>query len=339
MAEDYKDESTLRRLYEEQRLTTYEVADECGCSQGTVRYWMDKFGIEPRGKSHEKVAREDLIAELQRVAGELGSPPTYHTVGEHGEYSGFPYQQEFGSWNDALKAAGLEVNRGELVTFSCENCGETREKSRHYIERNERHFCSRECKHDFSRTTVECDHCGTEFECRDSYAENGYANLCPDGCFREYFSETHSGENSPVWVERQKASCDHCGGELNRPEARINSRNFCDKECMRQWQRETDLNTGENSPRWNGGKIHYYGPNWLQQRRLAMERDGHRCADCGMSREKHHQVYGMDLHCHHRVPLQSFKEDDMVDYEHANKLSNLIIVCCDCHADRERNGV
>lgn len=42
----HKDEDTLRWMYEDQRMNTYEMADELGPDASTLRYWMDKFGIE-----------------------------------------------------------------------------------------------------------------------------------------------------------------------------------------------------------------------------------------------------------------------------------------------------
>lgn len=45
---DYRDEANLREWYLEQRLTLDEIAEKCDCAQPTVRYWMDKHGIERR---------------------------------------------------------------------------------------------------------------------------------------------------------------------------------------------------------------------------------------------------------------------------------------------------
>lgn len=55
-------------------------------------------GAEPTG---------DLIDELQRLADELGEIPTQDQMNKHGEYTHPTYQRRFGTWNDAIKGAGL----------------------------------------------------------------------------------------------------------------------------------------------------------------------------------------------------------------------------------------
>lgn len=44
----WRDESVMRRLYIDERMTQYEIADELGCTQQTVWTWMNKHGIEQR---------------------------------------------------------------------------------------------------------------------------------------------------------------------------------------------------------------------------------------------------------------------------------------------------
>ncbi|ELZ06783.1 hypothetical protein [Natrialba aegyptia] len=52
----YRDEETLRRLYVEKGLTTYEIADELECSQYTIRTWMERHGIDRRRRGrHNRV--------------------------------------------------------------------------------------------------------------------------------------------------------------------------------------------------------------------------------------------------------------------------------------------
>ena len=57
-----------------------------------------------------KIIEEDLIAELHRLADELGRLPTVREMNELGEYSHMPYVQRYGSWTEAVEAAGLEPN-------------------------------------------------------------------------------------------------------------------------------------------------------------------------------------------------------------------------------------
>jgi hypothetical protein len=55
-------------------------------------------------------SREQLVEDLQAFAAELGETPTRTEMNDEGPHSSTPYYNEFGSWNDALEAAGLGTN-------------------------------------------------------------------------------------------------------------------------------------------------------------------------------------------------------------------------------------
>lgn len=54
--------------------------------------------------------KPDLIEDLQVFAEELGKTPTKEEMNEYGPHYGKLYQDKFGTWNNALEAAGLEPN-------------------------------------------------------------------------------------------------------------------------------------------------------------------------------------------------------------------------------------
>lgn len=56
------------------------------------------------------IPEEDLLDELRRLADELGRTPGMKMMSERGAYSGRVYPRRFGSWNEAVEAAGLEPN-------------------------------------------------------------------------------------------------------------------------------------------------------------------------------------------------------------------------------------
>ena len=56
----------------------------------------------------QQPTRDDLINELQSLIEELGSAPKAPEMDDQGAYSTHEYYQEFGSWNDALDAAGID---------------------------------------------------------------------------------------------------------------------------------------------------------------------------------------------------------------------------------------
>lgn len=63
--------------------------------------------LEPAPPPTE-VPEADLVAELQRLADELGETPRFSQMSEQGEFAPRTYVRRFGSWNAAVEAAGLE---------------------------------------------------------------------------------------------------------------------------------------------------------------------------------------------------------------------------------------
>ncbi|WMT07796.1 helix-turn-helix domain-containing protein [Natrinema thermotolerans] len=93
--------------------------------------------------------------------------------------------------------------------------------------------------------------------------------------------------------------------------------------------------SGEDHPMWEGGQVHYYGPNWPEQREKRLERDDHQCVVCGVSESEYRDRTGRDLDVHHIRPRREFVDDDGLDHEAANRLDNLITLCRSCHAKWE----
>ncbi|SET50853.1 homing endonuclease associated repeat-containing protein [Natrinema hispanicum] len=69
-----------------------------------------------------KITRKDLVAELERLAADLGKTPTTSDINEHAKFSYQPYYNEFDSFDDALAEADLEreprqqgLSRDELL--------------------------------------------------------------------------------------------------------------------------------------------------------------------------------------------------------------------------------
>lgn len=56
------------------------------------------------------VDKFELISELNRLAEELGHVPRQDEMRDQGNWSAMVYQERFGSWNDALQAAGFDQN-------------------------------------------------------------------------------------------------------------------------------------------------------------------------------------------------------------------------------------
>jgi len=76
-----------------------------------------------------------------------------------------------------------------------------------------------------------------------------------------------------------------------------------------------------------------YGPNWRQQRRKALERDGYRCRTCGAGGGPD----GVSLHVHHIRPFRDYNYIPGVNenYLQANQVENLVALCPSCHRRAE----
>jgi hypothetical protein len=74
---------------------------------GSWRDALEEAGYESR-PPQEKVSKDNLVEELQRLGDELGKQPTLHEMNEHGEYWGSTYKNHFDSWAAAIEAAGFD---------------------------------------------------------------------------------------------------------------------------------------------------------------------------------------------------------------------------------------
>lgn len=76
--------------------------------------WNDAIedaGLTPNAyRQSEPVSEEELLAELNRIADEYGAPPTFDTMEDAGQYAARTYIRRFGSWNEAVEAAGFDPN-------------------------------------------------------------------------------------------------------------------------------------------------------------------------------------------------------------------------------------
>lgn len=72
-----------------------------------------------RTNSHSKEQNKQVyIAELQRLANELGRTPGLRDMNKHGAHSSKTYQNAFGSWNEALREADIGINNEHDIAKS-----------------------------------------------------------------------------------------------------------------------------------------------------------------------------------------------------------------------------
>lgn len=98
----------------------------------------------------KKYTKEFLISELQRFVSENGKNPRFSNMqSKFGYPSNNSYARQFGTWNNALIAAGLEINQyqdhWQDGSETCDNCGKTNDGYRWQYKNNQR-LCEK-CRH------------------------------------------------------------------------------------------------------------------------------------------------------------------------------------------------
>ena len=178
---------------------------------------------------------------------------------------------------------------------------------------------AREHGESIAKTDIYCERCGDFY--KSVYDSNAGSYTYCDDCRGAVKSERVEGEKNPQHGtgEVVEYDCKNCGEHIEQLKSDSGSK-FCDRDCLFEYQQ------GENHGMWNGGKEHYYGPNWEAQREACLERDNYRCQACGISNEE----APIALNAHHIQPYKSFD-----DNERANRVDNLVALCLSCHGKWE----
>jgi len=231
-----------------------------------------------------------------------------------------------------------------MPEVDCHTCGETVQKPPHKIERNDRHFCSRECYHEAGRpdmagennptkpakekAELTCEVCEDTFEVHPYRADS--ARFCSRECKDENL-RGKTGEDAVGWEDATETfECQNCGDDFEEYPYR-NQTLYCSESCYREASKE--IFAGDNNPAWRGGRVDNYGPNWDEQRSKALDRDDHSCQQCGVEQS----ATDTPLHVHHEKRLGWFKEEyDAPEwYKRGNELDNLTTLCRSCHMKEE----
>lgn len=212
-----------------------------------------------------------------------------------------------------------ESNRKKPTEHICQYCQKPFSTRRNDKIRNK--YCSIPCFQAayHSRSILTCRYCSKQFEVKLSQNNRRY---CSPECRKQ--------------AGRVTCICQYCEKrfEITRSAFIQSGGKFCSRECHYRWESENV--SGENHPLWKGGRVYYRGPNWLAQRKLALERDNRTCQCCGKKKPRrgNHDV-------HHIVSFRDFgyvvgKNDN---YKLANDLRNLITLCKKCHKKAEKGEI
>lgn len=288
-----------------------------------VRRWgswpeaKEAAGLDPETRTSRRIEREELIEALQELAGELGKPPTQIEMNDLGRYSHRPYYRAFGAWSDALRAAGFYPNHVN------------------HLDENRLVEAMQELAEElgYPPTIAQMNERG-EFSAEPYFTAFGSWTAAWEAAGLEHRSWLPARASEEELLEAIRDLAEELGHAPTRGEMREQgpySREPFER-VFGSWS--AALEEAGFSPYRQvdtDGEWQYYGPDWPEQRRTALERDGWACRDCGMTDEEHRAVDSGGLHVHHRTPFREFE-----DREAANRLGNLVTLCRACHSDRER---
>ena len=180
---------------------------------------------------------------------------------------------------------------------------------------HKRTYCSRKClgqaAHQMAhRIQVACEWCATPFVTKEVPAPSDKPQrFCSHSCSAQAMAASR-GLRTHQHISH---ICLSCGKEFTPRRHLERPHLFCSRKCWKAHYR------GPNHRFWKGGYERYFGPNWDEQRDLALDRDGHRCRECDASTQ---------LAVHHIVSRRAFGKDWVA----MNALSNLITLCHPCHS-------
>jgi ribosomal protein S27AE len=124
----------------------------------------------------------------------------------------------------------------------------------------------------------------------------------------------------PQGVPKESSTCPKCGEDFLRLDSHFRGLTTCEPPPG-FFGDEADADTDTYHTR--------HGSDFKEARKAALERSGYRCERCGMTNTEHKErddLFGGGLHVHHKVDTTEY--DDM---SKAHDLSNLEVLCAECH--------
>lgn len=384
---------TQAEMDDEGDVSSHTIIDEFGSWNEGVR----AAGLQP--KHRKSIPDTDVLEAIQSLAETLGHPPSMTTMEERGTVSVDVACDRFGSWTNAVRAAGYEPVSEMIVPPNRISESEVVSAIQELAAEKGRAPCASEMNEEGSVPAQTVRSRYGSFE--DAVRAAGLEPFDPKAAAKKSEDEVVSairdlareldavptvdemeahGEHSASLVEARFGSwnaglraagfepnlrrdiptdellsaIDRLESELGRVPRWIDNRRHGEFSVQTYHDRFGDWDSaleaaGYEPPGHPSGEDHhwwkdpedrssgfgYYGADWSDQRRRARERDDQVCQmpGCEMTDERHRERHGYSLHVHHITPLRSFVDDDgTIDYDEANALDNLVTLCVAHHA-------
>jgi len=329
-----------------------------------------------------RVTKAEAFADLKRVAGRLGHPPTIAEYREHGKYSCPTVAKHFDGSFKTARAAALDVpdnrlaeHRREELLADIERVAEMvdREPSKTDYEEHGDYALStityrfeswiaakeeadvydgldetvtkEELLNDMERVDQEID--GPLSQLR--YNKHGKWTTRPvkrrfssweKACQKAGVSRPNMGPR-PADDKELLADIRNVANELDHVPSRseYNEEGRFSRQMainrFGSWPKAVEKagydplppggQSGERNALW-ADEEPYYGPDWEEQAEEIRERDNYECQNCGMTNAEHTKEYESKLNVHHIKKARNFN-----NYQTANSRENLITLCNSCH--------
>lgn len=220
MKSEYSREEILSELREtneqiEHTLTSSDVDELCSFSYTTCYNHFESFSQAKRMAgidvlSAKDVTDEEYLEEIRRVAKKVERTPRAEDMSNHGQFSVQPYQSRWDSWSDAVKAAGLELENGQLHSVSSQ---ELLDNLRDVASRLER-----------TPTTSEIDELGRFSPSTYQKRFGTIANARAKAGLKRKIDRT----------ERVEFECEWCGSTEKKIPSEAERRDYCSSTCANQ---------------------------------------------------------------------------------------------------------
>jgi transposase len=313
----YKDKSWLREQYVNENQSTYDIAETCGCSDTTIRRWLDRHDIETRdsGQRITPRAADKRLADrswlYEKYVGEDESSKEIAERCNCAEETVFRWLHE----HDIRQ-------RGDIGGGENQAADERLTDSEWLRDQYEGELKS--CK-EIAEIIGCCQNTVRDWLDRHSINRKPNKRRISD-------QRLHDAE----WLREQYVDRDHVAAD-------IADECGCSRGTVSKWLNRHGIETrdpgdwsgpiGDENGRWSGGQTPY-GRGWNEvKRREVRDRDDHVCQEpgCSISQTEHLSEYGEKLHVHH---LKKAREID--DPNKRNAKENLITLCRDCHRHWEK---
>jgi HNH endonuclease. len=266
--------------------------------------------------------RSELIQDLCELADSLGGTPKARELKQNeNTKSLYKYRREFGTFNDALRAAGFETNKEHGLSEQelLDNLRKLRNRLGETPEDRDVKFSDVTCsstvyKNRFGSFNSALREAGIPIKNSDRLKQSETTHksiLKHRDMITNYGSLTYLIEKAPVSSELRTWELTSKYKYLYREFGSIERiRRICGVRKLAGAKKE-------------------FGDDWWGKREECLERDNYQCQVCSSRNDKRFP------HVHHIRPRREFLEKSDYGESDMNKLDNLISLCSSCHAKYE----